>query len=93
MPLSAALAASINTIAVKLSLKAGREKVLANLKKLGINEVKISCSMALGDQGITLLEHTAGYAQFANGGKPCKALRHRRDPQHPRRNRLFPRPG
>ncbi len=72
MTLTQALALSINTIAVKLSLKVGREKVLETLKKIGINNVQRSCSMALGDQGITVIDHTAGYAVFANGGKPVR---------------------
>ena len=73
MPLATALAKSINTVAVDLSLKVGREKVLANVVKLGINGVIKSCSMALGDTGITPLEHTQGYAHFATGGKRTRA--------------------
>jgi len=72
MTLTQALAQSINTIAVKLSLEYGREKVLANLKKLGMGYVKKSCSMALGDQGVTVLDHTSGYATLANAGKRVK---------------------
>ena len=67
-----AVAKSINTIPVKLSLSIGREKVLANLKKLGLDHIRKSCSMALGDQGVTPLQHTAGYAVFANGGMEVK---------------------
>jgi penicillin-binding protein 1A len=70
-----ALAQSINTVAVKLSLEnayGGREKVLANLEKAGIGGLKRTCSLALGDQGISLLSHTAGYLHFANGGKSAK---------------------
>ena len=69
MRLERALAKSINTIAVKLSLDVGREKVLENIKKMGITGPRKSCSMALGDTGITPLSHTAGYAHFASGGK------------------------
>ncbi len=72
MTLTAALAQSINTIAVKLSLKAGREKVLANLKKMGLGDLIMTCSLALGDQGMTLLRHTAGFAHFASGGKSVR---------------------
>jgi penicillin-binding protein 1A len=68
MTLADALAKSINTIAVKLSLTVGREKVLANVRKLGNTHTKMTCSMALGDTGITPLEHTGGYAHFASGG-------------------------
>jgi penicillin-binding protein 1A len=68
MTLADALAKSINTIAVKLSLDVGRDKVLANLNKMGITRLKKTCSMALGDSGLTPLEHTGGYAVFAAGG-------------------------
>ena len=34
--------------------------------------MKKTCSMALGDTGITPLQHTAAYATFANGGKLAK---------------------
>jgi len=68
MTVRKALAKSINTIAVKLSLKVGREKVLANLTKMGIRHLKKTCSLALGDNGMTPLEHTGGYAVFAAGG-------------------------
>jgi len=69
MTLTTALALSINTIAVKLSFDYGRDQVLDTLKKIGLDRVKKTCSMALGDQGITVLEHTSGYATFASGGK------------------------
>jgi penicillin-binding protein 1A len=87
MTLTQALAQSINTIAVKLSLASeygGRDKVLANLKKLGMGYVKKSCSMALGDQGVTVIDHTSGYATLAAGGKKVKGyaiteIRNQRD--------------
>ena len=68
MTLRTALAKSINTIAVKLSLQVGREKVLANLNKMGITHLKKTCSLALGDSGMTPLQHTGAYAVFASGG-------------------------
>jgi penicillin-binding protein 1A len=74
MPLSTALAKSLNTVAVDLSLRIGREKVLANVEQLGITGVRKSCSMALGDTGISVLEHTQGYAHFASGGLSVRAF-------------------
>ena len=68
MMLKDALAHSINTIAVKVSLDIGREKVLDTMNKLGITRLKKTCSLALGDQGLTPLEHTTNYAVFASGG-------------------------
>jgi penicillin-binding protein 1A len=60
---------SLNTTAADLSFKVGREKVLEMTQRLGVRGVKRTCSMALGDTGITLLDHTSAYATFANGGK------------------------
>ncbi|MGE5260363.1 MAG: transglycosylase domain-containing protein, partial [Actinomycetota bacterium] len=68
MALHDALAHSINTIAVKVSLDVGRDKVLETMKKLGITRLKKTCSLALGDQGLTPLEHVTNYAVFASGG-------------------------
>jgi penicillin-binding protein 1A len=60
---------SLNTTAADLSFKVGRDKVLEMTRRLGVVGVRRTCSMALGDTGITLLQHTAAYATFANGGK------------------------
>ncbi len=69
LPLSTALAKSLNTVAVDLSLNLGREKLLEMVGRLGVSGVRKSCSMALGDGGVTVLEHTGGFATFANHGK------------------------
>jgi penicillin-binding protein 1A len=63
---------SLNTTAVDLSLKAGRDKVVEMTQRLGVEGVKKTCSMALGDTGITPIQHTSAYATFANGGKLAK---------------------
>jgi penicillin-binding protein 1A len=63
---------SLNVPAVSLSLKVGREKVVEMTQRLGVTGVKKTCSMALGDTGITPLEHTSAYAVFAHGGKLSK---------------------
>jgi penicillin-binding protein 1A len=60
---------SLNTTAADLSFKVGRDKVLEMTRRLGVQGVRRTCSMALGDTGITVLQHTAAYATFANGGK------------------------
>ena len=72
MPLYHALAKSFNTVAAELSFTVGREKVVEMTKRLGIVGVKKTCSMALGDGGITVIEHVGGVATFANGGKRSK---------------------
>lgn len=69
VPLSYSLARSFNTTAVDLSLTIGRDKLLEVVNRLGISGITRSCSMALGDGAVTVLEHTGGYATFANGGR------------------------
>lgn len=68
LSLKIALAKSLNTVAVDLSLRLGRNKVLEMVRRLGVSGIRKSCSMALGDGGVSVLEHTGGYATFANGG-------------------------
>ena len=74
---------SLNVPAVEVSLRpnVGRDKVLEMTRRLGVVGVKKTCSMALGDTGITPLQHTGAYAHFANGGKTRQALRHPGDVQ------------
>ncbi|HUS95544.1 MAG TPA: PBP1A family penicillin-binding protein [Hyphomicrobiaceae bacterium] len=67
-----ALRVSLNTTAVAVSLKVGRRKVIELTQQLGITGIRPSCSMALGDTGISPLEHTGGFASFANGGTEAK---------------------
>jgi penicillin-binding protein 1A len=69
LTLTDAFKVSLNTTAADLSFKVGRDKVLEMTRRLGVVGVKRTCSMALGDTGITVLQHTAAYATFANGGK------------------------
>ncbi|MCL4765774.1 MAG: PBP1A family penicillin-binding protein [Hyphomicrobiaceae bacterium] len=69
MPLWMALARSLNTVAAELSFAVGREKVIELTQRLGVTGIRKTCSMALGDYGITPLEHTGGVATFANGGR------------------------
>ena len=63
---------SLNVPAVEVSLRVGRQKVLEMTKRLGVDGVKMTCSMALGDTGITPLQHTGAFAHFANGGKAAR---------------------
>jgi penicillin-binding protein 1A len=72
MPLWMALAKSYNTTAAELSFVVGRAKVIEMTRRLGIRGIRPSCSMALGDYGISPLEHAGALATFANGGKSAK---------------------
>jgi len=64
-----ALAESINTVAVKLSEMAGRSRVIEMAHRMGIvSELTPTPAVALGVSEVSLLELTAAYAPFANGG-------------------------
>jgi penicillin-binding protein 1A len=64
-----ALAESINTVAVQVSERASRRKVMEAARRLGItSEMKPHASLALGTLEVSLLELTASYAVIGNGG-------------------------
>ena len=65
-----ALAFSVNTVAVQLSEQIGRGAVIELARRLGIaTPLRPHPSLALGSFEVTLLELTALYAHFANGGR------------------------
>lgn len=65
----AALAKSLNTVAVQISEQAGRDKVIDMARRLGLTTpLRPHPSLALGAYEVTLLQLTAAYAHFANGG-------------------------
>ncbi len=64
-----AFAQSINTVAVKVSERAGRRHVIATAERLGITSpLPPHPSVALGTASVSLLELTSAYAVFANNG-------------------------
>ncbi len=64
-----ALNKSINTVAVRVALKAGLDRVAETARRLGLDPGdKPDASIALGTQETTLIDLTAAYAAFANGG-------------------------
>lgn len=69
MTLSYALSHSVNTVAVKLAVDVGVDKVAATSRALGIDPgPKPDASIALGTAETTLVDLTSAYAPFANGG-------------------------
>jgi penicillin-binding protein 1A len=69
MTLAEALAQSVNTIAVQVALRAGVDNIVAVAHRLGIaSPLTRDASIALGTDEVNLLELTAAYAPFANGG-------------------------
>ncbi|MEX2641810.1 MAG: PBP1A family penicillin-binding protein [Acetobacterales bacterium] len=64
-----AMARSINTVAVEVMQRAGRARVESVARRLGITaELHPGPALALGASEVSLLELTAAYAPFANGG-------------------------
>lgn len=67
--LSNALANSLNTIAAQLVMEVGPDHVIKLAHRLGIeSELQSNASIALGTSEVSLLELTAAYAPFMNGG-------------------------
>jgi penicillin-binding protein 1A len=78
MPLVSALARSINSIPVRMSLedigkgnaKAGRAIIIDLAQKMGLTHpLADSSSLPIGAAEATVIDMTASYALFANGGK------------------------
>ena len=69
MSLREAFATSVNTVAVRVSERLGRGRVIDTARRLGITSKMASHpSIALGAAEVTLIELTAAYAAVANGG-------------------------
>ncbi|WGF86869.1 transglycosylase domain-containing protein [Marinivivus vitaminiproducens] len=63
-------AGSINTAAVRLAEQVGRERVIAEARRLGITTpLENAPSVSLGAFGASLLEMTGAYATVVNGGR------------------------
>ncbi len=64
-----ALAQSINTVAATVAEQVGRDRVIAVARRLGLSGVLPKTpSLALGAAETSVIELTAAYAAFANGG-------------------------
>jgi len=69
-----ALAASLNSVAIRLQERVGRERVIETARRLGIaSPLEPHPSLALGSFEVTPLELAAAYAPFANGGRTVTA--------------------
>lgn len=63
------LAQSLNTVAVRVAMKAGQRRVVRTARRLGISTpMHKDLSIALGTAEVTLLGLTSAYGPFANGG-------------------------
>jgi penicillin-binding protein 1A len=69
VPLSRALAQSLNTVSVRLTLEVGPKAVVRTAHRLGItSKLEPNASIALGTSEVALLELVSAFAPFANGG-------------------------
>jgi penicillin-binding protein 1A len=67
--LTQALANSLNTVSVRLTLEVGPEAVVRTAYRMGITSLlEPNASIALGTSEVSLLELVSAYAPFANGG-------------------------
>src|SRR5712692_1077750 len=67
--LTRALAQSLNTVSVRLTLEVGPTAVARTAHRLGIaSKLEPNASIALGTSEVSVMELVAAYAPFANGG-------------------------
>ena len=67
--MSEALAQSLNAAAVRIGQKAGFPRIAKTASRLGIpGKMTTTPSLVLGTQDVSLIDLTAAYAPFANGG-------------------------
>ena len=60
---------SLNTAAVRIGQRAGLTSIAATAKRLGIpGNIQLTPSLSLGTHDVSLINLTAAYAPFANGG-------------------------
>lgn len=64
-----AFARSLNSVAVRLTERVGRDRVAEAARRLGItSDLEVAPSLALGASEVSLLELTSAYATFAHRG-------------------------
>jgi penicillin-binding protein 1A len=69
LPLRNALAQSLNTVAVRLSIATGRQPIADLTARMGvISPIRVTRALALGSSELTVLDQAIGYSVFANGG-------------------------
>ena len=69
MTLQRALAQSRNVVAVKLAERVGINRVIEYAKRMGIKEkLEPNLSLALGSNGVSVIDQASGYATLANAG-------------------------
>jgi penicillin-binding protein 1A len=73
--MESAFAHSLNTVAVNLSVKTGREPIAEMAHRMGItNDFPITRSLALGVASVSVIDMTSSYAVIASGGYKTPAF-------------------
>ncbi len=68
--LSRALSGSLNTAAVRVAQRVGRDKIVEAARRMGLSSTLTSdATLPLGTSEVTLLDLTRAYVPFANGGR------------------------
>lgn len=72
--LTESLAKSMNSVALRLARKVGSKQIITTARRLGIgSDLRKNLSLALGTSEVSLLELTAAYLPFMNGGFDANA--------------------
>src|SRR6185312_11516002 len=67
--LQKALASSLNTVSVRLTIEVGPQAVVRTAHRLGIaSKLEPNASIALGTSEVSVMELVSAYVPFANGG-------------------------
>ena len=69
-----AMARSLNTVAVRVAERAGRDRVVHAAASLGLDGMQPLPSLALGAQGVSVIDMAEAYLPFAAGGYRADAF-------------------
>lgn len=75
LPVRTAFALSLNTVAVRLALTAGLDRVIAVAEGAGLQgRLTRNAALALGASEVTVLEQAVGISAFARGGRSAEPV-------------------
>jgi penicillin-binding protein 1A len=75
LPMRAALARSLNTVAVRLTLEVGAEEVARVARLMGVKSpMRKDPTIGLGSNEVTVMDQALGYATVARMGVPTEAV-------------------
>lgn len=75
LPMRDAMARSLNTVAVRLALEVGVDRIAALARDMGVQTpLRADLTMALGSSEVTVLDQARGYATVARLGRSADAV-------------------